>query len=163
MHFLLIGGQPDTGKTSTVTRLTNVLLTAPLAFTIADGTFPPVRGADFLILLQRTVQGRIQFIILSSPSDDASSINNLRDFTVKHADKKIDIIISSVRDIGWERNYFFTSIKISPTDANVIEMPLARVTRRSSSGLFAPALSWYENTVDRLVNIIITNPPFNLY
>ena len=163
MNFLLFGGQPDSGKTSTVTRLTNLLLSAPFSFTIADGIFPPVGGTDFLILLHRIVKGQSQYVIVSSPSDDAAAINNLRDFIIKHSsDKIIDIIISSVRDIDWERGYFFTTIKINPADANVFEIPLARVTRRHSSGLFAPSMNWYENTVDRLVNFIITNPPFNL-
>ncbi|MCZ2085054.1 MAG: hypothetical protein LC112_12370 [Flavobacteriales bacterium] len=163
MNFLLFGGQPDSGKTSTVTRLTNLLLSAPFSFTIADGIFTSVGGTDFLILLHRIVKGQSQYVIVSSPSDDAAAINNLRDSIIKHSsDKIIDIIISSVRDIDWERGYFFTTIKINPTDANVFEIPLARVTRRHSSGLFAPAINWYENTVDRLVNFIITNPPFNL-
>lgn len=162
MNFLLFGGQPDSGKTSTVTRLTDVLILPPFLFTVADGTFPPTRGTDFLILLHRTFNEQSQYIIVNSPSDDALAINNLRDFIIKHSDKDIDVVVSSVRDIGWERNYFFTSVKINPTDTNVFEIPLARVTRRHTSGLFAPAMSWYENTVDRLVNFIITHPPFNL-
>jgi hypothetical protein len=161
MNFLLFGGQPDSGKTSTVTRLTDVLLLPPFLFTVADRTFPPARGTDFLILLHRTFNEQSQYIIVNSPSDDALAINNLRDFIIKHSDKDIDVVVSSVRDIGWERNHFFTTLKINPTDANVFEIPLARVTRRHTSGLFAPAMSWYENTVDRLVNFIITHPPFN--
>lgn len=162
MNFLLFGGQPDSGKTSTVTRLTNLLLSKPFLFNVADGTFPPARGNDFLILLQRTFNGQSQYIIINSPSDDALTINNLRDFIVKHSDKNIDIVVSSVREIGWERNHFFTTLKINPTDTNVFEIPLARVTRRHTSGLFIPAINWYENTVDRLVNFVITHPPFNL-
>lgn len=162
MNFLLFGGQPDSGKTSTVTRLTNLLLSAPFSFVVVDGTFPPTRGTDFLILLQRTFDGQHEYIIVNSPSDDAPAINNLRDFIVKHSDKNIDIVVSSVRDIGWERNHFFATLKINPTDANVFEIPLARVTRRHTSGLFTPAMNWYENTVDRLVNFVITHPPFNL-
>ena len=162
MNYLLFGGQPDSGKTSTVTRLTNELILPPFLFTVADGIFPPARGTDFLILLQRIFNGQNQCIIVNSPSDDAPAINNLRDFIVKHSDKNIDIVVSSVRDIGWERNHFFTTLKINPTDANMFEIPLARVTRRHTSGLFAPAMSWYENTVDRLVNFVITHPPFNL-
>lgn len=162
MNFLLFGGQPDSGKTSTVTRLTNELLSPTFSFKIADGIFPPAIGTDFLILLKRTFNEQSQYIIVNSPSDDAAAINNLRDFIVKHSDKNIDIVVSSVRDIGWERNHFFTTLKINPTDTNVFEIPLARVTRRHTSGLFTPAMSWYENTVDRLVNFIITHPPFNL-
>ncbi|MNK97105.1 hypothetical protein D3C87_1174210 [compost metagenome] len=163
MNFLLFGGQPDSGKTSTVTRLTNLLLTTPFSFTITDGIFPQVGVTDFLILLHRIVKGHSQYVIVSSPSDDAAAINNLRDFIIKHSsDKIIDIIVSSVRDIDWERGYFFTTIKINPTDVNVFEIPLARVTRRHSSGLFAPSMNWYENTVDRIVDFIITRPPFNL-
>ena len=79
MNFLLFGGQPDSGKTSTITRLTTLLLSAPFSFAVADGTFPPTRGTDFLILLQRTFDGQHQYIIVNSPSDDAPAINNLRD------------------------------------------------------------------------------------
>lgn len=162
MNFLLFGGQPDSGKTSTVTRLTNALLSAPFSFTIADGTFPPVRGTDFLVFIQRNFNKQIQYIIINSPSDDVLTVNNLRDFMIKHSNKNSDIIVSSVRDIGWERNHFFATIKINPTDANVLEIPLARVTRRHSSGLFTPAMNWYENTIDRIVNFVVINPPYNL-
>ena len=158
MNFLLFGGQPDSGKTSTVTRLTTLLLSAPFLFNVAGGTFPPARGTDFLILLQRTLNGKSRYIIINSPSDDALTINNLRDFIVKH----IDVIVSSIRDIGWERNHFFTTLKINSMDANVFEIPLAKVTRRHASGLFVPAMNWYENTVDSLVNFIITHSSFNL-
>lgn len=93
MNFLLFGGQPDSGKTSTVTRLTTLLLSTQFSFAVVDGTFPPARGTDFLILLQRTFNEQIQYIIINSPSDDALTINNLRDFIVKHSnDKIIDII-----------------------------------------------------------------------
>lgn len=112
MNFLLFGGQPDSGKTSTVTRLTNVLLSTPFSFSLIDGIFPPTKGTDFLILLQRTLNGQSQYVMVNSPSDDALTINNLRDFINKHSDKTLDIVISSVRDIGWERSYFFTTIKM---------------------------------------------------
>ncbi|MBS1571376.1 MAG: hypothetical protein JST62_03125 [Bacteroidetes bacterium] len=163
MNYLLFGGQPNAGKTSTVTRLTNTLLAVPFSFRVIDGTFPPLRGNDFLILLERKInKNQSQYIIVNSPSDDALTINILRDFITKHSDKTIDVIISSVRDIGWERNHFFTTLKISSTDINVFEIPLARVTRRKKSGHFTPALNWYEATLDRHINFIITNPPFNL-
>lgn len=162
MNFFLFGGQPDSGKTSTITRLAATLLTPTFSFAIADGTFPPARGDDFTVLLERTVHGKKQYIIINSPSDNAAPINNLKAFIDKHYSKGIGIIISSVRDINWERNYFFSTLKISPIDANVFEMPLARVTRRSSSGLFPLAIAWYEATIDRHVNQVLTNPPFNL-
>jgi hypothetical protein len=163
MNYLLFGGQPDSGKTSAVTRLVNHLLTVPFSFRIIDGTFLPSRGNDFLILLERKNNDNLsQYIIINSPSDDALPINKLRDFIDKHNDKTIDLVISSVRDIGWERSHFFATLKINPTDNNVFEIPLARVTRRKTSGLFGPALSWYENTLDRHINFIIINAPFNL-
>lgn len=163
MNYLLFGGQPDSGKTSTVTRLTNTLLAVPFSFRVIDGVFPPASGTDFLILLERiNTDGTSQYVIVNSPSDDTLSIINLRDFITKHSNKTIDVVISSVRDINWERNHFFTTLSISPTDVNVFEIPLARVTRRHSSGLFTPALSWYENTIDRHINFIITHPPFSL-
>lgn len=162
MNYLLFGGQPDSGKTSTLSRLCATLLAPPFSFTIANGTFPPARGADFTVLLERTVLGKKQFIIINSPSDNKPPINNLKAFIDKHSSKGIEIILSSVRDIDWERNYFFSTLKILPIDPNVFEIPLARVTRRSSSGLFPLALAWYEVTIDRHVNLVLTNPPFNL-
>jgi len=38
MNFLLFGGQPDSYKTSVVTRSTNVLLPTPFSLTVVDGT-----------------------------------------------------------------------------------------------------------------------------
>lgn len=112
MNFLLFGGQPDSGKTSTVTRLTNLLLSAPFSFVVVDGTFPPTRGTDFLILLQRTFDGQHQYIIVNSPSDDAPAINNLRDFIVKHSDKNIDIVVSSHSLTSRHFQFFVKNIPI---------------------------------------------------
>lgn len=162
MNYLLFGGQPDSGKTSTITRLTNTLIAAPFSFTVVDGAFPTPSENDFTVLLERTVNGKKQLVIINSPSDDKPSIDNLIAFINRHISKSIDIIVSSVRDINWERSYFFSTLKIVPTDSNVFEIPLARVTRRTSSGLFPLALTWYETTVDRHINFIVTNPPFNL-
>ncbi|MGA9212028.1 hypothetical protein [Kaistella sp.] len=66
MNFLLFGGQPDSGKTSTVTRLTNLLLSTPFSFTIADGIFLPVGGTDFLILLHRIVKGQSHMFLIDA-------------------------------------------------------------------------------------------------
>lgn len=165
MNYLLFGGQPNSGKTSTITRLTSVLLAAPFSFRVIDGTFSPLSGNDFLILLERKINSdQSQYIIINSPSDDRLSVDNLGDFIVKHSDKTIDVIISSVRDINWERDYFFETLKkIDQTAVNVFEIPLARITRRrKKSNLFKPAKEWYDNTIDRHINFIITNPPFNL-
>lgn len=162
MNYLLFGGQPDSGKTSAITRLTITLTSIPFAFSIVYGVFSPISGNDFLILIERINFGQSQFIIINSATDDKVCIDNLIEFIKKHNDKKIDLVISSVRDINWERTYFFSSLKINQTDLNVFEIPLARVTRRNTSGLFAPAINWYETTLDRLINFIITNPPFNL-
>ncbi|HFK5570259.1 hypothetical protein BAX97_11870 [Elizabethkingia meningoseptica] len=162
MNYLLFGGQPNSGKTGTIDRLTRTLLYSSFSFSIADGTFPPTRGNDFLILLERVSNGRTQYIIINSASDDIFTINNLKDFINKHSGKMIDIVISSVRDIGRERNDFFSTIGISPIDTNVYEIPLARVTRRNSSGSFVPAFIWYKNSLDRHINLVITNPPFSL-
>lgn len=163
MNYLLFGGQPNSGKTSTITRLTSVLLAAPFSFRVIDGTFSPLSGNDFLILLERKINSdQSQYIIINSPSDDRLSVDNLGDFIVKHSDKTIHVVISSVRDINWGRKYFFKTLEIDQTSVNVFEIPLARITRRKKSNLFKPAKAWYDNTIDRHINFIITNPPFNL-
>lgn len=162
MNYLLFGGQPDSGKTSTITRLAATLLAPPFSFAVADGILPPAPGDDFTVLLERSVLAKKQFIILNSPSDTAIPINALQEFIDKYSSKGLDIIISSVRDINWERDYFFSTLKIRPTDANVFEVPLARVTRRSSSGLLPLAIAWYQASIDRHINLVLTNPPFNL-
>lgn len=162
MNYLLFGGQPNSGKTSAVSRLANTLISVPFSFNVIEGTFPPARGTDFLILIERKISGMSQFILINSPSDTALPINNLKNLIDKHVDKNIDLVISSVRDINWERTHFFSTLKINQTDANIFEIPLARVTRKGTSGLFTPSINWYEATLDRHVNFTITNPPFNL-
>lgn len=162
-QYLLFGGQPDTGKTSTIRRLTTRLTSEVFGFNVIDGTFPPASGNDdFLVLLRRHHEDKDKYIIINSASDDSPSIENLKNFIDKHSVLFVDVLISSVRDINWERSYFFTTLGIGTTDPNIFEIPLARVTRRASSGLFPLSISWYEDTLDRHINFIINNPPFSL-
>ena len=73
---------------------------------------------------------------------------------------KYDILISSIRDDNfWPRLDFFKIMEVNE-DSNFIEIPLGKITRRGSN--FSVALHWYKNKIDKLIEHILDNKPFEI-
>jgi len=163
MKFLLIGGQPNTGKSRMLERLF-LFLRIRYSNTInayPSNLLPPARPFnDFSVLLMGQDRlGQDVKVLIHSATDDMDCIDGLK--------KSIntfqpDIVVCAIRDIGWERvevmniigNNFFT------------EIPLARITRRGKQKPiptnYSRAILWYQNCIDNIVNLVIEHPPFNL-
>ena len=153
MNFLLIGGQPDTGKTEAIHRIVNNLIGQ--RYRIITGVLP-LPPDDFTILLQKNDGLKI---LIHSATDDNHWIDNLESSINKH---NPNFVITSIRDIDWQRDRVLRIVGSS----FFAEFPLARITRRNNSFTgkmrFTDALDWYRNSIDNNVIFILSNPPFNL-
>lgn len=156
MDFLLIGGQPDTGKTDTISRLTLRLITR-YSFTIISGSISSLlgtsRSSDFSVILDGiNLLGIPIKILIHSATDDKNCINQLQEEILKYSP---DIVICSIRDIGWERNDVLDIVSKNFS----FEVPLAKITRTTYKG---HSLSWYRLNIDRVIDFVSSNTPFNL-
>jgi len=157
MECLLIGGAQSVGKSETIYRLTNNLIA--FGYGVIAGTFPPT-FSDFRVVLEGSNRfGKTVRIIINSPTDTVDIINQFKAFF--DANGNYDILISSVRDGNfWPRGDFFRIMDISRPKDFILEIPLAKITRRDTN--FPVALTWYQTQIDNLTNHIIVNTPFNL-
>ena len=157
MECLLIGGAESVGKSETIYRITKNLIKS--GFIIVAGTFPST-FEDFRAVLEgKNTEGKTVRIIINSPTDTVIIINAFKDFFDNNGN--YDILISSVRDGGfWPRGDFFNIMNISKPKDFILEIPLAKITRRGTN--FDTALDWHQRKMDDLTNHILTNNPFNL-
>ncbi len=159
MKTLLFGGACSVGKTEAIIRLTKKLMDN--GFSVATGEFPPSNPnhKDIRLVLSGTDNaGETIAIYINSATDSTNIIYDAKRFLDNVG--TVNFIISSVRDYDfWPRKDFFQIMGIDPSSSDVFEIPLAKVTRRSDS--FDVALSWYEATLDKLVEKIIREQPFN--
>lgn len=157
MDSLLIGGAQSIGKSGAIYRLTHRLITK--GFIVVSGSFPAT-FVDFKVVLEGyNIQGKKVRIIINSATDTVDIINQFKDFYDKNG--SYDILVSSIRDNNfWPRLDFFSIMKINPAKDFILEIPLAKITRRGSN--FSIALNWYENQLDTLIDHSLRNPPFQV-
>lgn len=154
MESLLIGGAPSVGKSETIYRLANRLVGK--GFVVVAGSIPTTFN-DFRVVVEGTnTDGKEIRIIINSPTDTVAIINDFKGFL--DVNGKYDILISSIRDNNfWPRQDFF---KIIGIDKSLIEIPLAKITRRDNN--FSVALDWYKDNIDRLIDHTLSNKPFRI-
>jgi hypothetical protein len=159
MKYLLLGGAPSVGKTSAIYRLAQFLLTK--GYVIIEGNIP-TKTADFKIVLEGLDNiGNLIRIIINSATDDKNKIEELKKLNDKLSGS-IQIIISSIRDGAiWPRELFFDIMKIDNNKDVILEIPLGKVNRRGNN--FPVQRTWYENTIDNLLNHTLSNSPFNVF
>ncbi|MBY8963157.1 hypothetical protein KJK34_10375 [Flavobacterium sp. D11R37] len=157
MDCLLIGGAQSVGKSETIYRLTENLIAA--GYLVTAGTFPAT-FTDFRVVLQGPNRfGKTVNIIINSPTDTVDIINDFKSFF--DANGTYDILISSIRDVNfWPRGDFFRIMGITSPKDFILEIPLAKITRRDTN--FPIALNWYQRQMDNLMNHLLVNTPFNL-
>jgi len=158
MNYLLIGGAETVGKSETIFRLANNLISR--GFTLIAGTIPASFN-DFRCILEGVDSHKNKIkIIINSPSDTVPIINDFKKFFDDNG-STYDIVISSVRDDDfYPRNDFFRIMNINPLKNFVLEIPLAKITRRGAN--FTTALNWYQNQIDILIDHTLQNRPYNL-
>jgi len=155
MDCLLISGYPRTGKNLTTVRIAHFLL--DIGYQPAGGDPIPLRGQgdNFTAVLQHpSTQRRV---LLNTKSDFVANANQLIDFY--HSQEPIDILITSIRDAGPERDAMWNAVRqLSP--ANIVEIPLARISGRRPDR--APAFNAYEGRVEALARFILQSQPFQV-
>jgi|688.fasta_scaffold01664_7 hypothetical protein len=157
MKFLVISGAPQTGKTTAINniaqRLTNGVISTDVNGTILPSFLPDSAGKywDFSIVIN--LRGRK--IIIHSASDDVNCMNQLIEKIKQNPDT--EIVITSCRDIYWERDYFTANVR--PFANFFLESPLGKITRRNDFNL---ADDWYKDTLFEMHQHILSNNPYNL-
>lgn len=159
MNYLLISGAPNVGKTGTIYRLTEFLITHK-SFKVICGQVPSSQK-DFIALIEGYNQQNQKIIIaVNSASDNTETISKFKEFLSANNNFNVSIIISSIRDHNFfPRKIFFEIMDIN--DSNIdIEIPLAKITRRKQHK--NTAMQWYKNKIDNLVQFILNRQPFNI-
>lgn len=154
MDCLLIGGAPHTGKTTTIFRLYSLLLNR--GFTIIHQEPTQIRAPldNMRAVLQNPVNQRK--LLLNSRSDYPGNGQELSSYYQQHL--PVDVIVTSIRDQGPERNGMDTAIAtLAPSQT--VEIPLAKVTRRIN---WNTAATDYWNSVEALCMFILAGQPFEL-
>jgi len=159
MKCLLIGGAERTGKTSAINRLTDLLINQKGFYVVSGKRKDTNNGEVRAVIKGKDKNGNLIKILINSASDTPRVIEDLKNFMDLYPD--FDVLISSVRDLGsWPRWEFFNITGIDENSDDCIEFPLAKITRRKKK--FLTALNWYNDRIDSLIKIIITNKPFDL-
>ncbi|QTR55457.1 hypothetical protein [Thiothrix unzii] len=172
MDCLLVGGAPSVGKSHLIHGLALWILNKP-GFLLASAKSYNSNAlnslnnnpfVDFMAVIDgvNTFNKKIR-IIVNSATDDVNIINNFKGFF--DANGGYDILISSVRDGDlrngnfWPRQEFFQIMNLNSISNLILELPLAKVTRRRNS---QSAYNWYETETSRLAQHILSRNPFNL-
>lgn len=158
MKFLVISGAPSTGKTTAINLLAEWI--ANRGSILLDSTGNPLpsflpnstgKYEDISIVIN--YKGRK--IIIHSATDDEARMNELLEIIKLNLDA--EIVITSCRDIYWERDYFIAHIR--PFATFFLESPLGKITRRND---FTHADNWYKDTLLLMHQYILTSNPYIL-
>jgi DNA polymerase III delta prime subunit len=153
---LLIGGAPDTGKTTTLNAISKKLQKNGYAQIKSQNT--GMQGVDKLYFLKgKDSNGKNVSIVINTAADDVGSIKNFNNFLQQCS---CDIIITAIRSFGKERKGILDVIKNHTNDDYFnLEIPLARITQRTVNK--NTAMKWYTDTVMTLAEHILELAPFN--
>lgn len=157
MDCLLIGGAQSVGKSECIYRLTQRLIANGFTDVLKE---VPATFIDFKAVLEGVDRnGKQVRILVNTPTDTPQIVEELKLYHDKHAG--FDMLISSVRDEDfWPRKDFFRIMQLNAPTHTIVEIPLAKITRRG--GNYGMALSWYQQRLDRIVDHILSSAPFNL-
>lgn len=169
MSVLLIGGAPNTGKSNAVAMCANYLVGKGFSVVACQNydaksmNIPKVvNGAasskDFMAKLTgKNLNGKQITVIVVSASDTNQMIDQNFDFC--HG-QNYDILISSIRDIGEERTYLLSKFNMNVDNTNVVEFPLAKMSRKNQN--WFTAKTWYDFTVQNILSHILKSKPFEV-
>lgn len=169
MSVLLIGGAPNTGKTNAVAMCANYLVGRGFKVVACQNyngksiNIPNVvkgnsSSKDFMAKLTgKNLNGKQITVIMVSASDVTPMIDQNFDFC---NGQNYDILISSIRDIGNERNYLLNMFNMNVDNTNVVEFPLAKMSRKNQN--WFTAKSWYDFTVQNILSHILKSKPFEV-
>lgn len=157
MKYLLLGGAHNVGKSESIYRCTLNLLSR--GFNVIQGSIPP-QQKDFKAILEgHNEKAEIIRILINTATDTPKIIERFKKFRDQFP--ACDICISSVRDENfWPRKDFYSILELDPKMDFILEIPLAKITRRGKN--HSQALGWYRQKIDALIAHNLANEPFNL-
>ncbi len=160
MNYLLVGGAYSVGKSESIYRLTQYLLTKGFEMVNVDKETEIKAGRDFKAILEgKNTKSKTVRILINTATDTPEIIENLKLF--RDENLPVDIMISSIRDNDfWPRKSFFNILNLDCKSENIIEVPLGKITRRGNN--FDVALEWYQTKIDELLIRLLYNEPFNI-
>ena len=169
MNTLLIGGAPNTGKSNAVVMCAHYF--ANKGFTlhdcrnyngnqiplpqIATGSKP---STDFLAKFIGSDKNDRQITVIITSASDTTGIIDVNYNYFQN--QSCDIYISSIRDIGFERKYLFSKLNFTNDEKNIIEFPLAKMSRRNKN--WYKAKTWYDSAVQNMLGFVLGSKPFAL-
>jgi hypothetical protein len=162
MKTLLFGGAPSVGKSESIYRLTKKLISVGYIdkFEMVPGSFK-----DFTAILEKKSKNEPTILIaINTATDDIAKLNKLKKLLEDNPD--VNILISSIRDDDFNpRSQFFDKSGIDETKDTIVEIPLAKITRKGDAkdpkSNKARALKWYMDKIDKLSFRTLANYPFN--
>lgn len=166
MKYLFISGAPNTGKTVTIYDLTVYLISQGYVIVLrGTGNFvnpttvSQARIEDFQCIIEKKISDHItKRVLINSATDNENRINSLLKFYEKNLN--VDVVITSMRDGGdTMRRFLKDKLNIIPNTDVVVEVPLAKITRKRN---FITALMWYKRSVNEIVKSELENLLFNL-
>lgn len=171
MEILLVTGEPNTGKSGVLHDLTKWLQDDKgytISHTFHDHPFDspkPEETYDFEVLLSSKKQ-----ILIHSATDDRECIDNLRE-NLDTLDNKLDILITTCRrfdddtrkwqceKMGWKPDDTEGYNVLHTADGHpILEVPLIRIKYDA----FEQANKWYKEHINRLVQHILLQSPYNI-
>jgi len=157
MKHIIISGTQDSGKTTVVIRLKNLLIEKGYEIiTIKDEN-----EQDFLGLLYKNEK----LILINSFSDTEYYIKRAKELIESN---EIHIMITAIRNYSDSmRSYMKEKLNLCFLDeqnANennyYIEIPLAKVTKRYDK---ENAIEWYNKKIVNLISTLISYEPYKLF
>lgn len=155
MDCLLISGYPRTGKNLTTVRVAHFLL--DIGYQPDGGEPIPSRatGDNFTAVVKHPNSQRR--VMINTKSDFEGNANQLTSFYHDHG--PIDILITTIRDAGPERNAMQNAVR-QLLPVSLVEIPLARISGRRPDQ--APAFNAYLTRVETLAQFILRGRPFQV-
>lgn len=154
MDVLLVGGFPNTGKTTIIKKIEQYL---------RKNGFNSVRkrkgttSDDFVVVYEGGNQKKKKIkVLLNSASDSIPIIDQFYDYYQQNI--PVDILIISIRDGGIERNYLLKKFDLSGD--LYIELPLAKNSGRRND--YQVALDQYQQRIMNVIEHILCQNPFGL-
>lgn len=155
MVCLLVSGFRNTGKTTVLCGFANSLQGKGYSFVAGDPIPPPGVISDLQAILKNTLTNTT--VLINTKSDYPHQAGEMHNFYNNNV--TIDVIITSIRDGGYERTAFMTVLThLSPK--NIIELPLGKIN--GSRVDFNIALPAYLNRTEQLLQFIAATHPFNI-
>ena len=160
--FLLISGASDTGKSTVIGCIDNYLRNDKKF--VEQNRFKITQDENAFILEGVDNTGTKIRIFINYPADNTTIINKVYSCYDKEK-TSCDIVISSIRDMDWERDEvlkIFNIIKHDTTeipDPIIVEIPIAKITRRNNR---TKILQDYHSRVFKLAKNVLSSSLFNI-